>query len=285
MRHEPGNTLRKLRHAGRGRSLATAGAEHHHRRGGRLIALAASPSCMFCGGDERRSRPAQAAGGGAAARCRPSRSSSRAAARSRARSPRPARSPRAATSRSASPAKAAWSARCWSMPAAGSARARCWRRSIARSSRRTRRSLPPRSRSRAPMPRWPRTNMSAAQALVGRGFVSKADLDRKKAARDAANARVRVAQAKLGATRAQIGRLDIRAPTRGLILSRNVEVGQVVSAGAGALFRLAEGGEMEMRAANVAAGPGARSASACRPASRRSAPTAASPGRSGRSRR
>jgi RND family efflux transporter MFP subunit len=85
-------------------------------------------------------------------------------------------------------------------------------------------------------------------SLVSRGFVSKADLDRKKAARDAANARVRVAQAQLGATRAQIGRLDIRAPTSGLILSRSIEVGQIVSGGAGGLFRLARGGEMEMRA-------------------------------------
>ena len=39
-----------------------------------------------------------------------------------------------------------------------------------------------------------------SQALVGRGFVSKADLDRKKAARDAAFARIRVAEAKLRAT-------------------------------------------------------------------------------------
>ena len=85
-------------------------------------------------------------------------------------------------------------------------------------------------------------------SLVSRGFVSKADLDRKKAARDAANARTRVAQAQLGAARAQIGRLDIRAPTSGLILSRSIEVGQIVSGGAGALFRLARGGEMEMRA-------------------------------------
>lgn len=85
-------------------------------------------------------------------------------------------------------------------------------------------------------------------ALVNRGFVSKADLDRKKATRDAANARVRVAQAQLGASRAQINRLDIRAPTSGLILSRSVEVGQIVSGGAGGLFRLAKGGEMEMRA-------------------------------------
>ena len=85
-------------------------------------------------------------------------------------------------------------------------------------------------------------------ALVDRGFVSKADLDRKRAARDSAQARVRVAQAQLGAARAQIGRLDIRAPTSGLVLARNVEVGQIVSAGSGPLFRLASGGDMEMRA-------------------------------------
>lgn len=85
-------------------------------------------------------------------------------------------------------------------------------------------------------------------SLVGRGFVSKADLDRKKAARDAAYARVRVAQAQLGAARAQIGRLDIRAPASGLILSRDIEVGQIVSGGSGGLFRLAAGGAMEMRA-------------------------------------
>lgn len=87
-----------------------------------------------------------------------------------------------------------------------------------------------------------------SESLVGRGFVSKADLDRKKAARDAANARIRVAEANLNAMRAQLGRLDIRAPKSGLILSRNVEVGQVVSAGSGALFRLAENGQMEMKA-------------------------------------
>ena len=85
-------------------------------------------------------------------------------------------------------------------------------------------------------------------ALVSRGFVSKADLDRKKGARDAAVARVRVAQAQYGAARAQIGRLDVRAPTAGLILSRSIEVGQIVSGAAGGLFRLAKGGEMEMRA-------------------------------------
>lgn len=87
-----------------------------------------------------------------------------------------------------------------------------------------------------------------SQALVGRGFVSKADLDRKRAARDAANARVRVAQASLAESRARIGRLNIRSPSAGLVLERNVEPGQVVSPGSGALFRVARGGEMELRA-------------------------------------
>ena len=87
-----------------------------------------------------------------------------------------------------------------------------------------------------------------AIALQARGFISKSDIDTKKATRDAALAQVRVAQAQLGATRAQIGQLNVIAPTSGLILARSVEVGQVVSPGSGALFRLAEGGDMEMRA-------------------------------------
>lgn len=91
-------------------------------------------------------------------------------------------------------------------------------------------------------------NYERAQALVGQGFVSKADLEAKRAARDAAAAQVRVAQAQLGAARAQIGQLNVLAPASGLILARNVEVGQIVGPASGALFRLAEGGQMEMRA-------------------------------------
>jgi len=90
--------------------------------------------------------------------------------------------------------------------------------------------------------------LDRAQALVSRGFVSKADLDRKRATRDAAAARVRVAQAQLGETRARISKLDVRAPAAGLVLDRMVEPGQVVSAGSGALFRIAMGGQMEMLA-------------------------------------
>ncbi|MEO6224582.1 MAG: efflux RND transporter periplasmic adaptor subunit [Sphingomicrobium sp.] len=92
------------------------------------------------------------------------------------------------------------------------------------------------------------SNYDRAVALQGRGFVSKAEIDAKRATRDAAYAQVRVAQAQLSATRAEIGRLNVTAPASGLILERNVELGQIVSAGSPALFRLADGGQMEMRA-------------------------------------
>jgi RND family efflux transporter MFP subunit len=85
--------------------------------------------------------------------------------------------------------------------------------------------------------------------LVDRGFISKADIQRRTAARDAAAARVRVAQAALAEQRARTGRLDIRAPAAGLVLTRQVEPGQIVSSGSGVLFRIAQGGQMEMRAA------------------------------------
>jgi len=92
------------------------------------------------------------------------------------------------------------------------------------------------------------SNYERAVALQGRGFVSKAEIDSKKASRDAAYAQVRVAQAQLAATRAEIGRLNVVAPVSGLVLARSVEVGQIVGPGSGALFRVAEGGQMEMRA-------------------------------------
>lgn len=90
--------------------------------------------------------------------------------------------------------------------------------------------------------------LDRAGKLVSKGFISKADIDRKTATRDAALAKVSVARAQTGEMQARLGRLDIRAPAAGLILSRNVEAGQVVGAGGAALFRMAEGGVLEMRA-------------------------------------
>ena len=90
--------------------------------------------------------------------------------------------------------------------------------------------------------------LTRADALVARGFISKADMDRKRATRDAANARVRVAQAQYAEAQARNGRLNIVAPAAGLVLTRQVETGQIVSSGSGVLFRMARGGEMELMA-------------------------------------
>ena len=90
--------------------------------------------------------------------------------------------------------------------------------------------------------------LDRAQALVSRGFISKADMDRKRSTRDAANARVSVAQAQYKEAVARNGRLNIVAPAAGLVLTRQVEPGQIVGAGSGVLFRMAKGGEMEMLA-------------------------------------
>lgn len=91
-------------------------------------------------------------------------------------------------------------------------------------------------------------NLERAQRLVERGFVSRADIDRLTAQRDSAVAQVRVATAQLGVLNAQLRRLNIVAPAAGLVLERRIEPGQVVSGGSGVLFRLAKGGEMELRA-------------------------------------
>lgn len=90
--------------------------------------------------------------------------------------------------------------------------------------------------------------LDRAKTLVARGFISQADIDQRTATRDAANARVNVAVAQLAEQRARTGRLDIRAPAAGLVLTRAVEPGQIVSAGSAVLFRMAKDGEMEMLA-------------------------------------
>jgi RND family efflux transporter MFP subunit len=93
------------------------------------------------------------------------------------------------------------------------------------------------------------SELDRALQLIDRGFISKADVDRRTATRDAARARVNVATAQLAETRARNARLDIRAPVSGFVLERNVEPGQTVSAGSGILFRLAQDGQMELQAA------------------------------------
>jgi RND family efflux transporter MFP subunit len=91
-------------------------------------------------------------------------------------------------------------------------------------------------------------NLERAMQLVDRGFISKADIDRLTATRDAAAARVKVAEAQYNERGARNAQLNIVAPAAGLILERNVEPGQVVSPGSGTLFSIAKDGEMEILA-------------------------------------
>ncbi|MEP5937603.1 MAG: efflux RND transporter periplasmic adaptor subunit [Erythrobacter sp.] len=90
------------------------------------------------------------------------------------------------------------------------------------------------------------SNLDRSLQLVERGFVSQADVDRLTATRDSARARVDLAQAQYSELTARNARLNIVAPEAGLLLTRNVDPGQTVSAGSGTLFRIAKGGEMEM---------------------------------------
>jgi HlyD family secretion protein len=92
------------------------------------------------------------------------------------------------------------------------------------------------------------SQLDRAQALVARGFISKADIDQRTATRDAANASVKLAQAQYREMSARLGRLDIRAPSAGLVLSRNVEAGQIVSSSSTALFQVAMDGILELQA-------------------------------------
>ena len=95
--------------------------------------------------------------------------------------------------------------------------------------------------------RLAQSNLDRAKALVANGFVSKAQIDQLTATLDAANARTNVSVATLNQARARVGRLDVRAPASGLVLTRSVEAGQIVQSGT-VLFRIAEGGRFEAQA-------------------------------------
>jgi RND family efflux transporter MFP subunit len=92
------------------------------------------------------------------------------------------------------------------------------------------------------------SELDRASQLVEKGFISKADIDRRTATRDSNAARVRVVAAQLAEAQARLARLDIRAPDSGLVLARAVEPGQIVGPGGSPLFRIAKDGAMEMKA-------------------------------------
>src|SRR5208337_2879899 len=86
-----------------------------------------------------------------------------------------------------------------------------------------------------------------AVAVGASGALSAEETERRRSSSVTAAAKVKVAAAQLAEAEARLARAEVRAPADGLILTRSVEVGQTATPGAGALFRLAEGGEVELR--------------------------------------
>ena len=86
-----------------------------------------------------------------------------------------------------------------------------------------------------------------AEAVAASGALSVEETQRRKSAAVTAVAKVKFAAAQLDEAKAKLARAEIRAPEDGVILTRNVEVGQTAIAGGDAMFRLSKGGEVEMR--------------------------------------
>lgn len=86
-----------------------------------------------------------------------------------------------------------------------------------------------------------------AVAVGASGALSVEETQRRKSTAVTAAARVKFAAAQLAEAQARLARAEVRAPADGVILTRNVEVGQTATPGGEALFRLSEGGEVELR--------------------------------------
>jgi len=86
-----------------------------------------------------------------------------------------------------------------------------------------------------------------ALAVGASGALSAEETQRRKSAGVTAAAKVKVAAAQLAEAQARLARAAVRAPADGIILTRNVEVGQTATPGGEALFRLSKGGEVELR--------------------------------------
>ena len=86
-----------------------------------------------------------------------------------------------------------------------------------------------------------------AVAVGAAGALSVEETQRRKASSVTATAKVKVASAMLAEAEARLARAEVRAPVDGVILTRNVEVGQTATAGGEPLFRLSENGAVELR--------------------------------------
>lgn len=89
--------------------------------------------------------------------------------------------------------------------------------------------------------------LARAQELKERGFLSQAALDTALANQRASAANLASARASLAETRTRLSQATIRAPVSGLIISRSVTKGQIISAGT-ELFRMVRDGRLELNA-------------------------------------
>jgi HlyD family secretion protein len=86
-----------------------------------------------------------------------------------------------------------------------------------------------------------------ALGVAAAGALSAEDIEKRRATAVTDAASVKVAAAQLAEAQARLNRTRIVAPFAGVVLTRHAEVGQIASPGGDALFRVASGGEVEMR--------------------------------------
>ncbi len=86
-----------------------------------------------------------------------------------------------------------------------------------------------------------------ALGVAAAGALSAEDIEKRRATAVTDGANVKVAAAQLAESEARLKRTRITAPIDGVVLTRKAEVGQIANPGGEALFRVASGGEVEMR--------------------------------------
>ena len=86
-----------------------------------------------------------------------------------------------------------------------------------------------------------------ALGVQAAGALSAEDIEKRRATAVTDAANVKVAAAQLAEAQARLARTHIVAPIAGTVLTRRAEVGMIASPGGDALFRVASGGEVEMR--------------------------------------
>ncbi len=86
-----------------------------------------------------------------------------------------------------------------------------------------------------------------ALGVQAAGALSAEDIEKRRATAVTDAANVKVVAAQLAEAQARLNRTRIVAPIAGTVLTRHAEVGQIANPGGDALFRVASGGEVEMR--------------------------------------